>query len=268
MPCITAHVHADLSLHAWLLNMPYRLRGPAASHSQPRPWPCYDRDTAPFCQNPNQPEDFYPTPAYPLYYEIAKGLNFPYTHLDLARCTNVTLVQNVWDFILCIEFPADMLSMWNTTVTDKWMHSISTWTHPMFHSITGSMSVQKSPEGRNVQGDARDLSTSPNEAMMFFTDHANLDRAFYVWIQDARRLNPSLARPDVMYGFPTAVNCATPGPCANPPVVLPTTTLDSVMGPALPFTDIFRRPTPTGVTHRDMLNWTPDYVYDNMDMWH
>uniref|UniRef100_A0A7R9V365 Tyrosinase copper-binding domain-containing protein n=1 Tax=Chlamydomonas euryale TaxID=1486919 RepID=A0A7R9V365_9CHLO len=190
------------------------------------------------------------------YMKDAPRINF--TVQDLERCTDFELVKSMWDFMLCIDLASTNVSGLPTNVTDYWMSHVSRFSHAMFHNVLGSLKQGTQDETHPLgwMGDARVVNTSPNEVLGFFPFHANLIRVWQIWKKRAELADPSIASADVVWHYPRHGD-------ATPPVLVRGTSVDDVMSPAMPFTDIILG-KPHGATNRDMLMHKPDYVYERM----
>lgn len=194
------------------------------------------------------------------------GLEMVYNRSSWLRCADPALVRSSWDFVSCVDLPVSILS--GIPVAPQWQGSPqgsqpSAFTHALFHSIVGSVGpnngyVNSTIPFAQLLGDAKDLSTSPNEPMLFMAHHANIDRLWMIWKKAITKIDPIQASPNVLYYYPKNVTDV-------PPITIPMTTLYDALSPDMPFTDILPGKTfPKGVTHLDMLTWEPDYTYDDM----
>jgi hypothetical protein len=100
-------------------------------------------------------------------------------------------------------------------------------------------------------------ATSPNEFIIFPLHHANIDRSSYIWQRNAVRLNSSVAKSGVMWGYPanaSSYSHAWEG-----------TYLHDTISSNFPFTHILPYKG-SAVTHADMLALQSGrvYTYDNL----
>lgn len=127
--------------------------------------------------------------------------------------------------------------------------------HAAPHWTTGGVGVIN-----NTIGDMFDVSTSPNEPLLFPLHHANLDRSAMMWQAAATKLDPSM--PFKYWHYPASkAQYST----ANSGVLL-----NDILCSNAPFKNIFSTPpaSPKGYTHREVLFYTrpgaSPYIYDSM----
>jgi hypothetical protein len=92
-----------------------------------------------------------------------------YPPFSYLKCTDASLHRNWTAWSYCADLttvPQEMLSQY---------FSLGAFMHAATHWIVGSISEA------GVQGDMTDVATSPNEVLMFFAHHANLDRNNMMW---------------------------------------------------------------------------------------
>ncbi|KAL4429046.1 hypothetical protein ABPG77_006085 [Micractinium sp. CCAP 211/92] len=113
---------------------------------------------------------------------------------------------------------------------------------------------------RAAIGDMFDVSTSPNEPLLFPLHHANLDRSAMMWQAAATKLDPSM--PSKYWHYPASkaqYSTANNG-----------TLLNDILCSNAPFKTIFLSPpaNPLGYTHKEVLYYTrpgaSPYIYDSM----
>jgi hypothetical protein len=109
-------------------------------------------------------------------------------------------------------------------------------------------------------GDIFDVATSPNEPLLFWTHHANIDRNAMTWQARAAKENSSMA--DAHWLYPASTD--------DYPTAVEGCLLDDVVNLYAPFPTIFDTPPadPTGYTHKEVLEMTAPgnspYVYDTL----
>jgi hypothetical protein len=111
-----------------------------------------------------------------------------------------------------------------------------------------------------AKGDLYDVTTSPNELLLFSLHHANLDRSALTWQRNAARANTSMVA--ASWGYPATLqeySTAAPG-CL----------LNDVINALAPFKTLFpRKPAnAAGFSHKELLWYTrpgvSPYIYDTM----
>ncbi len=111
----------------------------------------------------------------------------------------------------------------------------------------------------SLLGDMTDVTTSPNEPLVFLLHHANIDRSNRIWQANALARDPRNGDDSVMWGYPSNYSVY--------PHSFPGCYLHDVVNSNFPFTDIFAGQKGP-VTHYDVLDKTrpgqAPYVYDNM----
>lgn len=194
-----------------------------------------------------------------------QGLDINYTSTDYARCYDPTFSRDWTEWHWCIDYNSFVHNTQPTPdMISKYTTNLSPFLHPYTHRMGGGLYAYSSAGKGVLEGDFNDLATSPNEVLMFFTHHANIDRNLMIWQTQAERADRNMADKAVMWGFPKSardlplVDPAYPSGCY----------LNDVVNANFPFTDIFTTHKPTGYTHFDVLDNTrpgkADYTYDNM----
>jgi hypothetical protein len=104
----------------------------------------------------------------------------------------------------------------------------------------------------------KDVTTSPNEVLIFLLHHANVDRSNMIWQANALALNATMGDASVMWGYPANASVypqSFPG-CYLNDVISSYFSFDNLLGVVGP------------VTHFDVLDRTrpgqAPYVYSKM----
>ncbi|WIA14551.1 hypothetical protein OEZ85_003068 [Tetradesmus obliquus] len=183
---------------------------------------------------------------------IPDNFDWSYSAADYWKCTDAAAYRHwtAWSYCLDITtVPPELLK--------QYMPPGAAMLHPGIHWAVGSLS----DEGH--MGDMFDVATSPNEVLVFFSHHANIDRNNMIWQANLARRNPAAASRQAMYGYPAS---SSEYPYDNPGCYL-----NDVVNANFKFTDIFGPSAvkPSGFTHYDVLWGTrpgvsSPYTYDSM----
>ncbi|KAI9023181.1 hypothetical protein DFJ74DRAFT_668055 [Hyaloraphidium curvatum] len=181
---------------------------------------------------------------------ISAASSWNYTAADFARCAAFPGVRNWLEWNYCNDFTSFVFAFNRTTYLDRFARGMASTLHAGVHWIAG---------GSNAifaSGDMKDTVTSPNEPLLFFLHHANLDRSARIWARRAARGDPALARR--AFGYPRSK--------AEYPQSFAGCYLNDVVSSNFPFSDIFDGQTKPA-THADLMRLaTLDaiYTYDRM----
>lgn len=189
-------------------------------------------------------------------------LPFKYSIADWQLCLNSRIIKTHTDWQWCIDMGGFESSLANTPGVDKAiLKTCSHLVHPAPHFLVGGFRSDGTP------GDFNDITTAPNEVLLFMLHHANLDRSHMIWQKAVMKVNPSVANQDVLWYYPSDRSLFVD---MDSPFVDGCYLHDTIAS-AMPFTDIFpgqSSENPDGFTHADVLWHTrpgsSSYVYDNM----
>jgi hypothetical protein len=101
---------------------------------------------------------------------IPADFNWAYSSSDYWKCTDAATYRNwtAWGYCLDITtVPPELLQ--------QYMPPGAALLHPGVHWAVGSLSAE------GDMGDMFDVATSPNEVLLFFSHHANIDRNNMIW---------------------------------------------------------------------------------------
>jgi hypothetical protein len=101
---------------------------------------------------------------------IPPNFDWSYSPTEYWKCTDAAAYRNwtAWSYCLDITtVPPELLK--------QYMPPGAAMLHPGVHWAVGSLSVD------GLMGDMFDVATSPNEVLLFFSHHANIDRNNMIW---------------------------------------------------------------------------------------
>ncbi|KAL4430833.1 hypothetical protein ABPG75_006089 [Micractinium tetrahymenae] len=181
-----------------------------------------------------------------------------YPAAEYQRCLDPMKYRTWMEWSMCIDITVVMPAP-KSVDKNKYIGPQAGTTamlHAGKHMTTGSLAAAPS----KAIGDMFDVSTSPNEVLLFPIHHANLDRSAMMWQAAASKADPAM--PFKYWGYPASKadwSTASSG-----------TLLNDVLCSNAPFKSLFSSPpaNPAGYTHRELLFHTrpgaSPYTYDSM----